>query len=55
MLLHAICFILFIRFKKGDAFIGFQSQTPATVVLQASQLVSGVDDSWSDDVSVNVN
>ena len=41
------------RFKKGDAFIGFQSQTPATVVLQARQSLSGVQDTWHDDVSVS--
>ena len=52
MLLYLICILSF-RFKRGDAFIGFQSQTPATVVLQASQLLGvAVHDSWHNDVSV---
>ena len=53
---HVIAHQMFssvLRFKKGDAFIGFQSQTPATVVLQASQPLSdALHDSWHDDVSV---
>ena len=52
LVLHSTTLYSIHRFKKGDAFIGFQSQTPATVVLQASQSPSAAQDSWHVDVSV---
>lgn len=48
---YSVTCILLLRFKESDAFIGFQSQTPATVVLQASQLLDGSLHSWDVDVS----
>ena len=40
------------NFKEGDAFIGYQPETPAAVVLQASQQIGlPPDNGSSDDIS----